>query len=49
MVKTTASGSSMPPTARQMSSCKPVIAAHKRLLSVHSGKSAPFRQKAKVQ
>ena len=26
-----------------------VIAAHKRLLSVHSGKSAPFRQKAKVQ
>jgi hypothetical protein len=26
-----------------------VIAAHKRLLSVHSGRSAPFRQKAKVQ
>ena len=26
-----------------------VIAAHKRLLDVHSGKSAPFSQKAKVQ
>jgi hypothetical protein len=26
-----------------------VIAAHKRLLAVHSGKSAPFSQKAKVQ
>jgi hypothetical protein len=26
-----------------------VIAAHKRLLAVHSGKSAPFKQKAKVQ
>jgi len=26
-----------------------VIAAHKRLLPVHSGKSAPFSQKAKVQ
>jgi hypothetical protein len=26
-----------------------VIAAHKRLLVVHSGKSAPFKQKAKVQ
>ena len=26
-----------------------VIAAHKRLLSVHSGKSAPFSRKAKVQ
>jgi hypothetical protein len=26
-----------------------VIAAHKRLLAVHSGKAAPFKQKAKVQ
>jgi len=26
-----------------------VIAAHKRLLAVHSGKSAPVSQKAKVQ
>jgi hypothetical protein len=26
-----------------------VIAAHQRLLAVHSGKSAPFKQKAKVQ
>jgi hypothetical protein len=26
-----------------------VIAAHQRLLQVHSGKSAPFNQKAKVQ
>jgi hypothetical protein len=26
-----------------------VIAAHKRLRDVHTGKSAPFRQKAKVQ
>jgi hypothetical protein len=26
-----------------------VIAAHKRLLEVHSGKAAPFGQKAKVQ